>query len=143
MNPFISEHPLGRLALPLLLTLGLLSAACGGQTCQSGQEQHRTDLFFGLDRENASPITETEFQDFVDTSVTPRFKDGLTILNANGQYLMDDGNLVHENSKVIVLLHDGSSAHSKDIDTIREEYKTRFNQESVLRVDSTSCVNFD
>lgn len=84
MNPSIAERLLGRLALPLLLTLGVLSAACGGRTCQSGQD-----------------------------------------------------------CEVIVLLHDGSSAHSKGIDTIREEYKTRFNQESVLRVDSTSCVNFD
>jgi hypothetical protein len=131
------------LALSLLLALGLATTACGdGDDCAVGSEQSRTELFFGLDRENAAPISESEFQNFVDTSVTPRFKDGLTLFNANGQYLMDNGTLVHENSKVIVLLHDGSAAHSKDIDIIREEYKSRFNQESVLRIDSPSCVAF-
>ena len=143
MASSVIARPSGRLPLVLLLTLGALSTACGGSECISGQEQHRTELFFGLDRENDSPITPDEFQGFVDSSVTPRFKEGLTILDAHGQYLMDDGKLVHENSKLIVLLHDGSRAHSKDIDDIREEYKSRFHQEAVLRVDSVSCVNFD
>ncbi|WP_224242384.1 DUF3574 domain-containing protein [Hyalangium gracile] len=130
-------------SLPLLLTLGLATTACGdGEDCAVGSEQFRTELFFGLDRENAAPISEAEWQNFVDTSVTPRFKDGLTMFDANGQYLMDNGTLVHENSKVIVLLHDGAKARSQDIDTIREEYKSRFSQEAVLRVDSTSCVAF-
>ncbi|WNG37120.1 DUF3574 domain-containing protein [Archangium violaceum] len=129
--------------LPLLLALGLTVTACGNEeTCAVGSELHRTELFFGLDRENAEPVSEAEWQDFVDTAVTPRFKDGLTMFDADGQYLMDNGNLVHENSKVIVLLHEGSPAHSRDIDAIREEYKQRFDQESVLRVDTMSCVAF-
>jgi len=45
-------------------------------------------------------------------------------------------------SKVIILLHEGSAAISKEIDTIRDEYKQRFNQESVLRIDAVSCVAF-
>jgi len=132
-------------ALPLVLALGLVLSACGPEeaVCTVGAEQYRTELFFGLDRENAEPVSEAEFQEFVDTAVTPRFKDGLTLFDATGQYLMDNGNLVHENSKVIVLLHDGGAARSADINTIREEYKQRFSQEAVLRIDSTSCVAFD
>lgn len=129
--------------LPLLLALGLTVTACGNEeACAVGSELHRTELFFGLDRENAEPVSEAEWRGFVDTAVTPRFREGLTMFDADGQYLMDNGNLVHENSKVIVLLHDGSPARSTDIDTIREEYKQRFDQESVLRVDTTSCVAF-
>lgn len=128
--------------LLLVMTLGALTSACGGESCDVGSEMYRTELFFGLDRENAASVSETEWQNFVDTTVTPRFSSGLTMFDANGQYLMDNGNLVHENSKVIVLLHDGSDAISKSIDTIREEYKSRFSQEAVLRVDSVSCVAF-
>ncbi|HYH99050.1 DUF3574 domain-containing protein [Hyalangium sp.] len=128
--------------LPLLLTLGLLTSSCGGESCEVGSELHRTELFFGLDRENAEAITEAEWQNFVDTSVTPRFQDGLTMYDVDGQYLMDNGTLVKEDSKVIILLHEGSSAPSMNIDTIREEYKQRFSQESVLRIDSVSCVAF-
>ncbi|CAM4516578.1 hypothetical protein COEX109129_38140 [Corallococcus exiguus] len=41
-----------------------------------------------------------------------------------------------------MLLHDGSAALSADIETIREEYKSQFDQESVLRIDSLPCVAF-
>ena len=50
---------------------------------------------------------------------------------------------MHEHSKVILLLHDGSSARFQEIDALSEEYKQRFQQESVLRVDSLSCVSFN
>jgi hypothetical protein len=136
-----------RLSPALVLALGLSLSACGGvqqeAACLVGSEQFRTELFFGLSRENAEPITDAEFRSFIDTAVTPRFKDGLTTYDAYGQYLMDNGILIHENSKIILLLHDGSAARSADINAIREEYKQRFNQESVLRLDSSSCVAFD
>jgi hypothetical protein len=136
-----------RLLLGLTLAFGLGATACGGDdaeamSCAVGSPQHRTELFFGRDRVGNEPVSETEFQRFVDTVVTPRFKDGLTMYNANGQYQMETGELVHELSKVIVLLHDGSAARSSDIDTIREEYKRQFNQEAVLRIDSQPCVAF-
>jgi hypothetical protein len=128
--------------LPWVMTLGLLASACGGDSCEVGSEQHRTELYFGLDRANAAPVSEQEWLNFVDTVVTPRFGQGLTMFDVDGQYLMGDGTLIREDSKVIILLHDGSSTPSSDIDTIREEYKQRFNQESVLRIDSVSCVAF-
>jgi hypothetical protein len=128
--------------LALYMTLGLLTSGCGGESCEVGGELHRTELFFGLDRENAEPVSEAEWLSFVDTSVTPRFQAGLTMFDVDGQYLMGNGNLVRENSKVIILLHDGSSGPSTSIESIRDEYKQRFNQESVLRIDSVSCVAF-
>ncbi|HYO56530.1 DUF3574 domain-containing protein [Archangium sp.] len=131
--------------MPVLLCLSVLASACGGEpeaTCIAGSQQARTELLFGLDRANAPPISDTEWQDFVDTSVTPLFKEGLTVVDAGGQYLMTTGELVKENSKLMILLHDGSAGRSKDIDTIRDAYKQRFNQESVLRIDTTACVAF-
>ncbi|OJH40348.1 DUF3574 domain-containing protein [Cystobacter ferrugineus] len=135
-----------RLSPALVLALGLSLSACGGvpeTACLVGSELFRTELFFGMNRENDVPVTDAEFDDFVDTVVTPRFRDGLTVYDADGQYLMNNGNLIHENSKILVLLHDGSAARSADINAIREEYKQRFHQESVLRIDSPSCVAFD
>ncbi|WP_434391440.1 DUF3574 domain-containing protein [Melittangium boletus] len=131
--------------LPFVLAVSLALSACGPEeaACAVGNELYRTELFFGLDRAHAAPITDAEFQDFVDTVVTPRFKAGLTVLEARGQYRMDTGELVYEPSKLIVLLHDGSTAISGEINAIREEYKQRFQQEAVLRIDSLSCVAFD
>ncbi|RKG85207.1 DUF3574 domain-containing protein [Corallococcus terminator] len=135
------------LFLGCVLALGLGATACGDDepdapSCTVGSQQYRTDLFFGRDRVGDVPVSEAEFQGFVDTVITPRFKDGLTLYDANGQYQMEDGTLVHELSKIIVLLHDGSAARSADIDYVREEYKRQFNQEAVLRIDSTPCVAF-
>lgn len=131
-------------SLGLLLALGLALSACGDEeeACGVGSEMQVTELFFGRDRVNGAPVSDAEWQGFVDTSVTPRFQDGLTMFDVDGQYLMDDGTLVRENSKVIILIHDGGASSSRDIDTIREEYKRQFSQESVLRMDSTACVDF-
>ncbi|WP_338080793.1 DUF3574 domain-containing protein [Corallococcus exiguus] len=107
-----------------------------------GDPQYQTDLYFGRNRVGNEPVTEAEFQAFVDTVVTPRFLDGLTVYDANGQYRLESGELIHEQTKVIVLLHDGSAARSADIEAIREEYKSQFDQESVLRIDSLPCVSF-
>ncbi|WP_434301676.1 DUF3574 domain-containing protein [Corallococcus exiguus] len=107
-----------------------------------GDPQYQTDLYFGRNRVNNEPVSEAEFQAFVDTVVTPRFQDGLTVYDANGQHRLESGELIHEQTKVLVLLHDGSAARSADIDTIHEEYKGQFDQESVPRIDSLPCVAF-
>ncbi|NRD48247.1 DUF3574 domain-containing protein [Corallococcus exiguus] len=136
-----------RLLLGLTLVLAMGATACGGHDdddlkCRVGDPQYQTDLYFGRNRVGNEPVTEAEFQAFVDTVVTPRFLDGLTVYDANGQYRLESGELIHEQTKVIVLLHDGSAARSADIETIREEYKSQFDQESVLRIDSLPCVAF-
>jgi hypothetical protein len=130
--------------LGLLFVMVLPLSACGDEeaACAVGSEMQLTELFLGRDREGGAPVSEAELQGFVDASVTPRFRDGLTMFDANGQYLMNNGTLVRENTKVLVLLHDGGVDRSRDIDAIRDEYKQQFAQESVLRVDSATCVAF-
>lgn len=111
--------------------------------CSVGTFTVRTDLFFGTDRVGMSPVSDPEWQQFVDTTITPRFPDGLTMFPASGQYLqgMMVG-LIKEGSKVVVLLHDGSAGPSDTIEQIRTLYKAQFRQESVLRIDSGVCVSF-
>jgi hypothetical protein len=102
----------------------------------------RAELFFGLSKSDGSMITETEFQNFVDTEVTPRFPDGLTLLNGTGQFRTTSGNIIKEGSKLLILLYPYSPDSSIAIEQIREAYKTTFQQQSVLRVDDPSCVSF-
>jgi len=102
----------------------------------------RTDLFFGLARKDAPPVSPEEWQDFVDTTVTPLFQEGLTIFDADGQYQSPSGPLVKEDSKVLILLHDGTRPHLDAIESIRGAYIQRFDQDSVLRVDTPVCVAF-
>jgi hypothetical protein len=140
-----------RFLLPAALTALLGLAGCTlatdtgypvEETCASDAPMVRTELFFGLDRFEEPPVTEAEWQEFVDAEVTPRFSEGLTMLSSDGQYLAESGEQIHEDSKIVILLHDGSPAASADVDAIRQAYLERFDQESVLRVDSDACVGF-
>lgn len=112
------------------------------ETCAVGALMVRTELFFGLSRAGQPDITEEEWLTFVDEEVTPRFSAGLTMLDSDGQYLTESGELIHEGSKIIILLHDGAPQASADIDAIRQAYIEQFDQESVLRIDSDACVAF-
>jgi len=102
----------------------------------------RTELLFGLSRLSGPNISESEFQAFLDTEVTPRFPDGLTLLSGNGQFRDSAGNTIREGSKVLILLYPFSKHRSKLVDEVRDAYKTAFQQESVLRVDERLCVSF-
>lgn len=102
----------------------------------------RTELFFGLSKPNNSEVTEEEFQHFIDTKVTPRFPDGLTLINAKGQFKDSTGNIIQEGSKLLILLYPFNKESNQWVEQIRTEYKDAFQQESVLRVDEQSCVSF-
>src|SRR5688572_33296204 len=99
----------------------------------------RTELFFGTNKPAGGPVTDLQFLIFVDTQVTKRFPDGLTLLSGYGQFRNSNGELVREKSHVLILLYPPQMADAnKKIQEIREAYKTAFGQESVLRVDSFS-----
>ncbi len=150
-----------------LLLLGLAASACGGDkspcevsgaayqerqaayevsaaSCTSGgTETYRTELFFGFDRKGGKPVSNAEWKKFVDEEITPKFPKGLTVFESYGQYEEPNGDLTCETSRVVILLHLASENRSADIDDIREEYMSRFNQEAVLRIDTLSCVSIE
>ncbi len=110
----------------------------------------RTELFFGLSVQNTdgsdTEITEQQWREFLDREVTPRFPDGLTVLDCRGQW-RHNGRIVREKSKVLYLLHPlpkpgESDAADQKIEKIRSIYKERFHQDSVLRVTQPADVSF-
>ena len=102
----------------------------------------RTELFFGTNKPGG-PVTDLQFLIFVDTQVTKRFPDGLTLLTGYGQFKNSTGELIREKSHVLILLYPPQMQDAnKKIQEIREAYKLAFGQESVLRVDSFSSVSF-
>ena len=107
-----------------------------GETQAGPRPFVRTELYFGT----ATPegvLTEEEFRAFVDQHVTSRFPGGLTIVRADGQFTNDAGDMVKEQSYVVVLMYqqkDLAEGHRR-IERIRTLYRKQFGQESVLRVD--------
>ncbi|WP_009630848.1 DUF3574 domain-containing protein [Synechocystis sp. PCC 7509] len=92
------------------------------------------ELYFGRNKP-AGEVSEQDFQLFLQNEVTPRFPDGLTVIDAKGQFLSSSG-IIKEKTKLLILIHANSQEDRQEIEEIIEEYKDRFDQESVLRVTS-------
>ena len=126
--------------------LALALGACASrlpQTCVVGERLSVVDsLYFG----GAYPsgvVTAEQWQQFVDSIVTPRFPEGLTVLQATGQYRTHAGVIQHEPSWVLQLIHADGAQSEAAIREIRTAYRKQFEQESVLRVRTKGCVSFE
>ncbi len=102
----------------------------------------RTELYFGRDKNDGTQVSDEEWSKFLDEIVTPKFPDGLTVLDGKGQYRLENGTIVKENSKVLVLLYTPKTrvVNNRKIEQIRNEYKKMFKQESVMRIDFRQTV---
>lgn len=119
-------------------------AAPAPSACANGGVQMaRVELIFGLDFKGGGRISEAEWRAFLETEVTPRFPDGLTAFDAYGQWRVPaDGRIARLDSKVLLIWYAPSAAAEANIQAIREAYKTRYDQISVMRVDGADCVSF-
>lgn len=109
---------LGKTAATTALVLTALGAPAA-VALQADDPAHtwvRTELFFGTDKPGPD-VTDYQFQKFVDSTVTPRFPDGLTVLSGQGQWNGGKG-IVKERSKVLIIVYpvDGAEASSKKIE---------------------------
>ena len=92
----------------------------------------KTELYFGLSKPGGL-ISEDEWVRFVDQHITPSFSDGLTVLDAKGQWKNQAGQITKESTKLVILIHKPSHENDSAIDAIISAYKKLFQQESVLR----------
>jgi hypothetical protein len=137
----------------LILTI---AAALGGCTttpvaqrpqaqgvCPSGQEPMRmAQLFFGRNVGDQPAVSDADFRKFVDEELTPRFPNGLTVLDGGGQWRGPENQLVREASKVVLIVMSRQAEYSRKVEAVRTAYKTRFRQDSVLLLTQDTCVSF-
>ena len=129
-------------ALLIALTLGGC-ASLGPQSCPVGQTSLRTaQLFFGRSIGDAPAVSEAAFRAFVDQEISPRFPDGLTVLDGGGQWRGKEDRPIREASKVVMIVLPNGREASDRIEAVREAYKAKFHQESVLLVTAAACVSF-
>ncbi|MGW2373855.1 MULTISPECIES: DUF3574 domain-containing protein [Kitasatospora] len=131
----------------VLLTGAALAPVAGaaGTPIAPHDPYARTELFFGTERPDGGPaVTDQEFQAFVDSVITPRFPDGLTVEQARGQYRDRFGVIEHERSYLVTLLYPTPRAKPAGaaVEEIRHAYDQRFQQESVGRVDEPVKTSF-
>jgi Protein of unknown function (DUF3574) len=125
-----------------LLADPLLVRQSRDRACTSGETLARIELVFGMSLPAGGMLTDAEWTAFIDTEVTPRFPDGFTVLTGYGQWRNAAGATTRETSRMLVIWHRPSPNLDNRIEAIRTAYKTRYSQESVLRVDGLSCVSF-
>ncbi len=137
-----------------LVTIAVLFALCAfivscsskAQTnpCPDGTEPYTEyRLFFGRgDADNRQVVSDQQWDEFLDDTITAEFPDGLTVLDAYGQYTDPAGNLIREDTKVLIILVPPNADSAPGIDRVIEEYKSRFTQQGVLREINATCASF-
>jgi len=104
----------------------------------------RSELYFAVGNEDGTgTIDESKWRAFLDSEVTPRFPDGLTVLDGYGQWrFQQDGRLVRQRCKVLVVLHEDGTKPREDIEAIRVAWKRMSGHESVLWARGAVDVSF-
>jgi hypothetical protein len=102
----------------------------------------RTELYFGLSRPDGGVVTDEQWREFLNSTVTPLFPQGLTVVEASGQWREESGRIAREPSRVLVLLHAATAEDNEKIERVRAAYKAKFAQEAVLRTDGAARVSF-
>jgi hypothetical protein len=100
------------------------------------------EMFFGRST-GAHIVSENDFAAFLATEITPRFPDGLTVLDARGQWRNPEGGTItHELSKLVKIIFADDTQKRAGLDAIAENYKRKFHQQSVLITLQPACVTF-
>jgi Protein of unknown function (DUF3574) len=107
----------------------------------------RTELYFSIgDWTETALSTEAELKwaKFLDAEVTPRFPDGLNVIDVYGQWRSAKPGAVieRERSRLLVILHADSAEESARIEDIRTAWKQQAGEESVMRVSQPAKVSF-
>ena len=136
-----------RIAILVFLALaGMLVAACAMTTapaCPDGADPFvEYQLFMGRSNQSGEVVDDAAWATFLGDTVTPRFPDGLTVLDARGQWRDSEGLIKKERTKLLVILAPPGEDGLRLINEISDEYKRRFNQQSVLQVVDDTCVTF-
>lgn len=138
------------LAHPPWVTLAFLIVAQSSDAeaksalCRNGQKPSQVvQLLFGRGYGDDAGVTEPDWISFVSRELTPRFPDGLTIINSAGQWRDPGKNTtIREASKVVEIVLPGRNSDALKINAVVEAYKLQFHQQSVGLIVEAACVRF-
>ena len=129
--------PIGLLALSMLGGCAANAPHCGGGAHAAVMDL----LYFGSGRPHGPDVTEQEWTGFVHDEIAPRFPQGFSLLEAQGQWRNADGSTAHEQTHVLQLVHPADARSEQAVAEIADRYKTQFAQEAVLRLRAAACMS--
>jgi len=145
-RPTCYSRPAMTLRIAASLSVLLASACAGPQPllCPPPQRSAAVaDLLFGRHVGGRPGVGEAAWRAFLAAEVTPRFPDGLTVVDAAGQWRdTDTGRIVREPSKIVSIVLPDRADNQAQIDAVVAAYKARFRQQAVGVVIRPACVAF-
>lgn len=128
-------------AATLLLAMALAGCASAPRTqaCPGGQPPVRTaQLFLGAGK--AEPPADRDLRRFVDQEVTPRFPDGVTVVDGGGQWTGSENRLIRKAAKVVLVVLPASGDGQGKVQAIRTAYRSKFKQDPPVVLPPPACV---
>lgn len=104
--------------------------------------QQTSTLFFGTRIGSDGRVEASDWARFVDDAILPRFPDGFTLLQGSGAWRSDSGATIREDSHLLIVARPSGAEIDGKLAAIADDYKTRFQQESVLRLDQCGAYRF-
>ena len=137
-----THNALTAATLAVLLTAPVALAQDAPACPEGWQAFHEHRLFFGRNQGDQEVVSDAAWRVFLEDEITARFPDGLTVLDAHGQWRGSTGTLTRERSKLVLVLATPDADALARTDAIVQAYRTTFGQESVLRVVEPVCARF-
>lgn len=130
--------------LALMIVAALSGCATLPQAClPPAQPMVSAELAFGRNIGDWLGVSEAAFARFTAEEITPRFPDGLTIVDSVGQWRDPARDVVvREPGKLVLIAFADDPAKRAALGDIAEAYKHRFRQQSVLVSVRPACVRF-
>ena len=104
-----------------------------------------TRLYFGLgpaDEPNKG-VSEGEWRSFLDREVTPRFPDGLSVLDMYGQWQGKNERTPERlRTKCLIIDYPYTAENRAKVEAIRAAWKQKTGDQSVMRVTQPADVSF-
>lgn len=124
----------------LVAAVGLAGCATlEAPACPAGQEHLRTAQLFLGGQAGSAAVPESDIRTFVDREITPRFPDGVTVLDGGGQWRGAENQLIRQSQKVVLIVLPARGDPQDRLKAVRAAYRVKFRQESVV-VTQAACV---
>jgi hypothetical protein len=132
---------------PVASTPAPVAPTLSGDAAHPGQTKGWVDtkLYFGLGpiEPAGKGVSESQWRDFLDKEVTPRFPDGLSVVDVYGQWQGKNQTAPERlRSKMLVIDYPDTQENRDKIEAIRSAWKQRTGDQSVLRVTEPVDVSF-
>ncbi len=132
---------------PIASTPTSVAPTLTGDPAHPGQTKGWVDtkLYFGLGPADATGkgVSEAQWRDFLDKEVTPRFPDGLSVVDVYGQWQGKNQTAPERlRSKMLIIDYPDIPENRDKIEAIRAAWKQRTGDQSVLRVTEAVDVSF-